>query len=111
MSMACDELSDRVRDVLGSLPFLTEKKMFGGRAFMHHGNMVCCPTKDDSLIVRVGKDGMEDALAQPGASIMDMSGRSMTGFVVVSGDALEDDGVLAGWISRARGFVDTLPAK
>lgn len=111
MSMACDELSDRVRDTLGPLPFLTEKKMFGGRAFMLHGNMVCCPTKEGSLIVRVGKEGMDEALAEPGASLMDMGGRSMTGFVVVSGDALEDDDVLAGWILRARTFVDTLPAK
>ena len=111
MSMACDELSDRIRDALGPLPFVTEKKMFGGRAFMHRGNMLVCPTKDGSLIVRVGKDGMEKALAAPGASIMDMAGRSMSGFVVVSGDAHEDDETLGDWISRARSFVDTLPPK
>ncbi|MDV3250502.1 TfoX/Sxy family protein [Devosia sp. BK] len=111
MSLACDELSDRVRDVLGPLPFLTERKMFGGRAFMQNGNMLCCPTKEGSLIVRVGKDGMDEALAISGASIMDMGGRSMTGFVVVSGDALEDDDNLADWLGRCRRFVATLPAK
>lgn len=111
MSMACDELSDRIRDVLHMLPFVAEKKMFGGRAFLHHGNMLVCPTKEGSLIVRVGKDGMDDALAQSGAAVVEMGGRSMSGFVVVSGDALEDDDILANWIARARAFVDTLPPK
>lgn len=109
--MACDDLSDRIRGRLESLSFMTEQKMFGGRAFMHRGNMLVCPTKDGSLIVRVGKNGLEAALAQPGAAIMNMAGRSMSGFVVVSGDALEDDERLFAWIDRARQFVDTLPAK
>jgi TfoX/Sxy family transcriptional regulator of competence genes len=85
--------------------------MFGGIAFMLDGNMLVCPTREGSLIVRVGKDGMEEALAEPGASRMDMGGRAMAGFVVLLGEALEDNDVLQGWISRAHAFVRTLPAK
>jgi hypothetical protein len=111
MSMACDELADRIRALLPRGVHCTEKKMFGGIAFMTAGNMLVCPTKEGALIVRVGKDGMAEALAQPGASVMDMGGRSMSGFVVLAGDAIEDDEVLGNWLGRAWGFVRTLPAK
>ncbi|MBJ3783954.1 TfoX/Sxy family protein [Devosia sediminis] len=111
MSMATDELADRVRGLLPVRGNVREQKMFGAQAFMLDGNMLVAPLKDGSLLVRVGKDGMEDALAQPGAGIMDMAGKSMGGFVVVSGDAIEDDYALGQWIDRALAFVRTLPAK
>jgi|SRR5215217_533939 len=111
MSMACDELSDRIRALLPPGANVRETRMFGGRAFMIDGNMLVCPTKEGSLIVRGGKDGMTAALAISGAEIMDMGGRSMTGFVVVSGDAVEDDEALGHWIGVAQAFVRTLPAK
>lgn len=111
MSMALEELADRTRLLLPRGVHCSEKKMFGGIAFMMHGNMLVAATKDGSLIVRVGKDGMESALAEPGASLMDMGGRSMSGFVVLAGDAIEDDEDLRGWLVRAHSFVSTLPAK
>ena len=111
MSMARDELADRVRDFLPALASIIEKKMFGGIAFMLDGNMLVCPLKDGSLMVRVGKDGMAAALGRPGAEAMEMNGRTMGGFVVVSGDALEDYHDLEQWIDRALAFVRTLPAK
>lgn len=111
MSMALDELAGRIRNLLPPGVQAQEKKMFGGMAFMIDGNMLVCPTRDGALIVRVGKDGMAAALQKPGAEIMDMGGRTMNGFVVLSGDALEDDEVLAQWIGVAHAFVRTLPAK
>lgn len=111
MSMATEELADRIRALLSPGDHIREQKMFGAQAFTFHGNMLVAPMKDGSLLVRVGKDGMDDALTQPGASIMDMGGRSMTGFVVVSGDAVEEDYALGEWIDRAHSFVKTLPPK
>jgi len=111
MSMATDELAERIRALLPPNVHCVEKRMFGGIAFMLHGNMLVCPMKDGSMLARVGKEGMHEALALPGASIMDMGGRSMTGFIVVSGDAIEDDDALSDWIDRSRRFVDTLPPK
>lgn len=111
MSMASEELAERVRTVLFHRANIHEKKMFGGIAFMMNGNMLVCPLKDGALMVRTGKDGMDDALHLPGARIMDMGGRSMTGFIVVSGDAIEDDDLLSDWIGRAIAFVATLPPK
>lgn len=111
MSLASEDLSDRIRLLLADRPGLSEQKMFGGRAFMLHGNMLVAPMKDGSLLVRVGKDNCEGGLTRPGAAPMQMGGRTMSGFVQVSGDAIEDDDVLHDWIGLARSFVDTLPPK
>ncbi len=111
MSMARDELAERIRAALPIGLHTIEKRMFGGIAFMLDGNMLVCPLKDGSLMVRVGKKGMADALKKSGAGPMDMRGRPVTGFVLVSGDAVEDDEALAGWIAMAHAFVKTLPAK
>lgn len=110
MSLAVEELSDRIRTLTPNL-VLVEKKMFGGRCFMLGGNMLVCPMKDGSLLVRAGKERMNEALSRPGAAPMQMRGRTMGGFVFVSGDAVEDDDALLGWIDFARAFVGTLPAK
>jgi len=111
MSLASEELSDRIRSHLGLHPAISEQKMFGGNCFMLGGNMLVGPMKDGSLLVRVGKDGYDAALALPGARPMSMGARTMSGFVEVSGDVLEDDDVLFDWIELARSFVETLPAK
>ena len=111
MSLASEELSDRIRALLPPLLAVSEQKMFGGRCFMLDGNMLVCPVKDGGLLVRVGKDGYSDALTLPGAEPMTMGSKTMSGFIQVTGDVLEDDDVLLGWIDRARAFVGTLPGK
>ncbi len=111
MSLASEELSDRIRNRLDPRLAITEQKMFGGRCFMLNGNMLVGPMKEGGLLVRVGKEGYAAALALPGARPMTMGGKTMSGFVEVSGDMLEDDEVLLDWIELARSFVETLPAK
>jgi TfoX/Sxy family transcriptional regulator of competence genes len=85
--------------------------MFGGRCFMLHGNMLVGPMKDGGLLVRVGKERYAESLDLPGVRPMSMGAKTMTGFIEVTGDVLEDDDVLLDWIERARSFVETLPAK
>ncbi|QQR40301.1 TfoX/Sxy family protein [Devosia rhizoryzae] len=111
MSMASEELADRVRGLLPGGENIREQKMFGGICFMLDGHMLVAPGSDGSLMVRVGKDGMEAALRRQGASVMEMKGRKMGGFILVSGDAIEDESALGEWIDLARAFVRTLPAK
>lgn len=110
MSFASEELAERLRAYPWRGPVI-EKKMFGGVAFMQRGNMVVAAMKQGELIVRVGKEGMEAALALSGAQLMDVNGRTMPGFVVVEGDVIEDEETLFGWVSRAVAFTETLPAK
>jgi hypothetical protein len=73
--------------------------------------MLVGPIKGGGLLVRVGKSGYRAALARPGAGPMTMAGRTMSGFVEVSGDAIENDAALNDWIARAEQFVSTLPPK
>lgn len=86
-----------------------EIKMFGGICFMLNGNMLA-GTFRGGLLARVGGEAQAEALAQPGASLMEMHGRPMDGFVFVTPEVLDRDAVLA-WIGRARSFVDKLPPK
>jgi TfoX/Sxy family transcriptional regulator of competence genes len=107
--VAFDEgLAERIRAALADAE-VTEKRMFGGLAFLERGNMVVGVTGPD-LMARVGPDATEAALARPGARRFDMTGRPMRGWVVVDAAALDDD-ALATWIGDARRFVATLPAK
>ncbi|MEX1254523.1 MAG: TfoX/Sxy family protein [Dehalococcoidia bacterium] len=109
--MAYDEkLADRVRKALGPDGGLTERKMFGGIAFMLRGNM-CCGIVKDELMVRVGPDAFDDALRQPHARPMDFTGRPMKGMVYVSAAGLRTAPALRKWVQRGVDFASTLPAK
>lgn len=109
--MAYDlELADRIRRHLAGAPALTEKKMFGGLCFMVNGHMVCGPVKE-GLMVRVGPDGYDEALAQPNARPMAFTGRTMRGFVEIDAADLEDDAVLADWVDRGVAHALSLPPK
>ena len=77
--MAYDEsVAVRVRASLAGRSSINERKMFGGLAFVLSGNMCCCVTKH-GLMVRVGPDAYEDALAKPHTGVMDLTGRPMRG--------------------------------
>jgi TfoX/Sxy family transcriptional regulator of competence genes len=109
--MAYDEgLAQRVRERLGDDPGITERRMFGGIAFLVHGNMAVGVTGDD-LMVRVGPEATDAALARPGARLFDMTGRPMRGWVVVDGTAVTDDETLDGWLAQGRAFAANLPPK
>jgi TfoX/Sxy family transcriptional regulator of competence genes len=109
--MAYNEaLAARIRRRLARRKNLEEKKMFGGIAFLLNGNM-CVGVWKDSLIVRVGPDQYEKALQEAFVSKFDITGRAMTGWVLVAPEGIEEDGQLQDWIQRAVKFVKKLPAK
>jgi len=83
--------------------------MFGGYCWMLHGNMLC-GVEVGRYMFRVGKDLEAKALARPGASPMDITGRPMRGFVWVNADNTIGTG-LTSWIEFAARFVATLPPK
>ena len=110
MTVAYDEeLADRVRVVLADEPGLTERKMFGGLAFMIGGNMACGIVQDE-LMLRLGAEGADAALDEPHVREMDFTGRPMTGMVYVERAGLDDAG-LRRWVERAAAFARSLPPK
>ena len=105
-----EDLAFQVREILADQPGVIERKMFGGLCFMVDGNM-CCGISNDDLMVRVGPAGQEEALAQPNARPMDLTGRTMLGFVLVGGEAAQADQTLTQWVQRGLDFAKSLPAK
>jgi len=108
--MAYDEaLADRVRTVLAEEDGLSERKMFGGLAFMLHGNMACGIVKDE-LMLRLGPEGADAALDLPHTRQMDFTGRPMTGMVFVAQAGIDGDS-LAGLVGQAVAYARTFPPK
>jgi TfoX/Sxy family transcriptional regulator of competence genes len=108
--MAVDELlADRVRTCFQQVAGVSEKKMFGGLAFMTGGHLTV-GVYGDGLIARIGAPDMDAATAQPGVRPFDMTGRPMLGIVVIDSTVL-DDTALERWIGQARSHVAGLPPK
>jgi len=108
--VAYDEsLAERVRERLDDADGVTQKRMFGGLAFLTYGNLTVGVFGDD-LIVRLGPDNRDAALAEPGVRPFDITGRPMRGWVLVGGEVLDDD-PLDRWIAAARDYVAGLPPK
>jgi TfoX/Sxy family transcriptional regulator of competence genes len=109
--MAFDEnLADRVRTAVAHKKGIEEKKMFGGLGFLLHGNMLVAVWKD-MLIARIGKEQAEKALREPHVKKMDITGKPMTGWVMVRPNGLTDDGAVNDWVQHALRFVSRLPTK
>jgi TfoX/Sxy family transcriptional regulator of competence genes len=100
-----EDLAARVRDSLSGAAGLTERKMFGGAAFMLHGHMCCGVIKDD-LVLRLGIAGADKALGLPFTRPMNFTGRPMKGFVYVASGGTSTAAALNAWVSRAVAFVE-----
>src|SRR5882672_10350478 len=106
--MAYDQnLAERVRAILASEPSLSERKMFGGIAFMIEGHM-CCGIVGHDLMLRLGPDGSDAALKRPHVRPMDFTGRPATSMVFVEPEGLRG-GALRRWIEKAVTFARALP--
>jgi hypothetical protein len=110
-TMAYDErLADRVRNAMAGDEAISEKKMFGGIAFLYRGLMFV-GVSGDKLMARVGKENYRDSLGRQHVREMDFTGRPMQGYVYVEAPGIRTDEQLGFWLQRCRQFVSTLPAK
>jgi len=109
--MAYDEqLAQRIRSALQGDRSITEKKMFGGIAFLLRGLMFV-GVSDSSLMARVGKERHADSLSRKHVREMDFTGKPMQGYVFVDAEGTRTDAQLRFWIERCERFVSTLPPK
>ena len=110
--MAYDQaLAERIRQLIGSDPELTEKKMFGGLAFLIHGNMAIAASSEGGAMVRVDPAQSDALVATTKASLVNMRGRDIPGWLRVSSDALRTDDQLALWVEIGTGYARSLPPK
>jgi hypothetical protein len=109
--MGYDEgLATRVREVIGDQPGLAEKQMFGGLAFLLHGNMAC-GVRGDDLIVRLAAETADAAAGEPGTRPFDLTGRPMKGWLLVNADGHAEDDDLRRWVDRGLDYASSLPPK
>ena len=105
-----EELAARIRALVAGEPALTEKKMFGGLAFLVGGNMAIAASGQGGVLVRVDPE-QSDALVGTDAYVMEMRGRSMAGWLRVDPEHLGTDRELARWADLGTAYARSLPAK
>ena len=105
-----EELAARAKEIIEELAEPREQKMFGGIAFMVNDHM-CVGVMKEDLLIRLGGDGTDVALKDPHVRRMEMRGKEMKNFLVVSPEGVEKEKDLRGWIKQAHDFVLTLPPK
>ncbi len=105
-----EELAERIRDVIGGRSGVSERKMFGGVAWMVDGNMACGVIGED-LMVRLDRDEAERVLVEDHVGPMEFTGRPMRGFVTVDAAGISDASELTRWVDTGADFAASLPAK
>jgi hypothetical protein len=106
-----EELESRIRDLIGPDPELTEKKMFGGLAFLIKGHMAISASGQGGVLVRVDPAKAEGLVATSGATVAVMQGREMPGWLRVAAAGVASDSDLEPWVDRGLEFARSLPAK
>jgi hypothetical protein len=106
-----EELADRIRDLIGREPHLTEKKMFGGLAFLIGGNMAVAASGQGGVLVRVDPTQSDTLVAKTNARPMEMRGRPMQGWLRVDPQDLRTKRQLAKWVELGTTYARSLPAK
>jgi TfoX/Sxy family transcriptional regulator of competence genes len=101
-----EELAERIRALLAGQRGVTEKKMFGGLAFLVGGNMAVAASGQGGMLVRVDPDESDALVAAGNASLMEMGGRTMRGWLRV-----EPGADLEAWVERGTAYARSLPSK
>jgi TfoX/Sxy family transcriptional regulator of competence genes len=106
-----EELADRIRDLIGGERQLTEKKMFGGLAFLIGGNMAVAASGQGGVLVRVDPAQSDEFVARTNARPMEMRGRAMQGWLRVNSEDLRTKRQLAKWVELGTTYARSLPPK
>ena len=110
--MAYDEdLADRIRERVAGEDGLTEKRMFGGLAFLIDGNMAVSASGQGGMLLRVDPEQTEELVQAPHTGRFVMRGREMDGWLRVDPEAVAADADLARWVDIGVAYARGLPAK
>ncbi len=103
-------LDEKLQHFSARWPGVERKKMFGGTGYLSAGNMVAGVHKD-LLVLRVGPETEQELLKQPWCRPMDLTGKSMKGWLLIEAEGWDNEDRLDELIAQAKAFVDTLPKK
>jgi TfoX/Sxy family transcriptional regulator of competence genes len=106
-----EEIADRIRELLSGGRDVTEKTMFGGLAFLIHGNMAIAASGQGGLLVRVDPAQSDQLVTTTHARPMEMRGREMAGWLRVDAADVRTKRQLSRWVARGRTCAEALPAK
>jgi len=106
-----EELAHRIRELLDGESGVSEMAMFGGLAFLLHGNMAVAASGQGGLLVRADPQAGDRLLAKPHARAMEMRGRAMTGWIRVADEGIKTKRQLAAWVREGVTYAATLPPK
>jgi TfoX/Sxy family transcriptional regulator of competence genes len=106
-----EELAERIRERVAGEPALTEKKMFGGLAFLIGGNVAIGASGQGGILVRVDPAESDELVRTTPAEPMEMRGRQMAGWLRVDTADVQADGDLSAWVDRGVSYARSLPAK
>jgi TfoX/Sxy family transcriptional regulator of competence genes len=106
-----EELAERLRAVLQGEAGLSEKRMFGGLAFLVNGHMAVSASSKGGLLLRVEPSETETLAAQPHAEPFEMRGRDMTGWLRVTPEGVRSDTDLQRWVAIGTTYARSLPPK
>jgi TfoX N-terminal domain len=106
-----EELADRIRALIGDEPGLTEKKMFGGLAFLIGGNMAIGASGQGGVLVRADPEESDALVASTSARLMEMRGREMRGWLRVDAEDVSTDADLGRWVDLGSTYARSLPPK
>jgi TfoX/Sxy family transcriptional regulator of competence genes len=110
--MAYDEdLANRIRELIAAEPDVTEKKMFGGLAFLVGGNMSVAASGQGGLMLRCDPEETDELLAKPHTRRLEMRGREMQGWLRVDDEGIRTKRQLEPWVRRGVAYARSLPAK
>jgi TfoX/Sxy family transcriptional regulator of competence genes len=110
--MAYDEdLANRIREQLATEKGITEKRMFGGLAFLLNGNMTVSASGQGGLLLRVDPDSTDQVVERAHAEVAIMRGRPMTGWIRVAPEGVRTKRQLESWVRRSVQYARTLPPK
>jgi len=110
--MAYDEdLANGIREVLGGEADVTERKMFGGLAFLAGGNLAVAASGNGGLMVRVDPEETDALLTKPGVRPFEMRGRPLDGWVRVAADGVWTEHQIEPWVRRGVSCARSLPSK
>jgi TfoX-like protein len=106
-----EELADRIRDLVGDEPGLTEQKMFGGLAFLVGGNMAIAASGQGGILVHADPDASDTLVETTDAYLMEMRGKQMRGWLRVDSEHVSAEPELARWVEVGTSYARSLPAK